>query len=277
MNVLSCWPTWFSVFCVCYLLAHKQSCCINLEISYRSYWYYHRFEALIEREWIQAGHQFKDRCGKSVYSRSEAKSESPIFLLFLDSVWQVKYSESWSSCIPSFRFETCRKIRVVPRSKRLLFGCTPLILWGCNSILSWLAHFFTLQREVSNVNFESLDSNIKEIIWKFVSHLLCYSEPLYRFISWATKLTWKTPHKCGLFVMLTAQLSTQCYMWMIWSVRVLFNAMCSDILTHRSCLVDKLTFYVLQIWQQFPCSFEFNENFLIMLFENAYCSKYGEY
>lgn len=48
-----------------------------------------RFEALIEREWIQGGHPFKDRCCKSVYSRSEAKTESPIFLLFLDSVWQV--------------------------------------------------------------------------------------------------------------------------------------------------------------------------------------------
>ena len=32
---------------------------------------------------------------------------------------------------------------------------------------------------------------------------------------------------------------------------------------------------VFQIWQQFPCSFEFTEDFLIVLFEHAYSSEYG--
>ena len=32
----------------------------------------------------------------------------------------------------------------------------------------------------------------------------------------------------------------------------------------------------LQIWQQFPCSFEYNEDFLIMLFKHAYASQFGE-
>ncbi|GAB6019226.1 Carrier protein, mitochondrial [Chamberlinius hualienensis] len=49
------------------------------------------FEALIEREWIQAGFPFATRCQKSVYAVSNlrAKSHSPVFLLFLDIVWQI--------------------------------------------------------------------------------------------------------------------------------------------------------------------------------------------
>ena len=31
-----------------------------------------------------------------------------------------------------------------------------------------------------------------------------------------------------------------------------------------------------QIYQQFPCSFEFNDRFLISLFEHAYSSQFGK-
>lgn len=48
-----------------------------------------RFEALIEREWIQAGHPFRHRCAKSAYAISKQRHESPVFLLFVDCVWQV--------------------------------------------------------------------------------------------------------------------------------------------------------------------------------------------
>lgn len=34
---------------------------------------------------------------------------------------------------------------------------------------------------------------------------------------------------------------------------------------------------VWQILRQFPCSFEFNEQFLIMLFEHAYASQFGTF
>lgn len=34
---------------------------------------------------------------------------------------------------------------------------------------------------------------------------------------------------------------------------------------------------VWQILRQFPCSFEFNEHFLIMLFEHAYASQFGTF
>ncbi|XP_050008115.1 myotubularin-related protein 9 [Alexandromys fortis] len=47
------------------------------------------FEALIEREWLQAGHPFQQRCAQSAYCNSKQKWEAPVFLLFLDCVWQI--------------------------------------------------------------------------------------------------------------------------------------------------------------------------------------------
>ncbi|NXS37305.1 MTMR9 protein, partial [Pomatostomus ruficeps] len=47
------------------------------------------FQELLEREWIQAGHPFHLRCARSASSHARAKQESPLFLLFLDCVWQL--------------------------------------------------------------------------------------------------------------------------------------------------------------------------------------------
>jgi hypothetical protein len=53
-------------------------------------WILFRFEALVEREWLQAGHPFNDRCAKSAFAVTKNRQESPVFLLFLDCVWQVR-------------------------------------------------------------------------------------------------------------------------------------------------------------------------------------------
>ncbi|XP_059376349.1 myotubularin-related protein 9-like isoform X1 [Carassius carassius] len=47
------------------------------------------FLCLLEREWIQAGHPFQQRCAHSAYSHARLKQECPSFLLLLDCVWQV--------------------------------------------------------------------------------------------------------------------------------------------------------------------------------------------
>ncbi|WAR17672.1 MTMR9-like protein, partial [Mya arenaria] len=57
------------------------------------------FEALIEREWLQAGHPFTDRCAKSAHAITKQRQESPVFLLFLDCVWQI-----WQQFPCSFEF-----------------------------------------------------------------------------------------------------------------------------------------------------------------------------
>ncbi|CAC5416015.1 MTMR9 [Mytilus coruscus] len=57
------------------------------------------FEALVEREWLQGGHPFADRCSKSAFAITKQRSESPVFLLFLDCVWQI-----WQQFPCSFEF-----------------------------------------------------------------------------------------------------------------------------------------------------------------------------
>jgi myotubularin-related protein 9 len=71
-----------------------------------------RFEALIEREWIQAGHPFATRNFRSCYSQSRdspstslsvtnhgASVPAPTFLIFLDAVYQIH-----SQFLCSFQF-----------------------------------------------------------------------------------------------------------------------------------------------------------------------------
>lgn len=39
--------------------------------------------------YVQAGHPFQQRCAQSAYSNTKQKWEAPVFLLFLDCVWQI--------------------------------------------------------------------------------------------------------------------------------------------------------------------------------------------
>uniref|UniRef100_A0A8C5HXC1 Myotubularin-related protein 9-like n=1 Tax=Gouania willdenowi TaxID=441366 RepID=A0A8C5HXC1_GOUWI len=47
------------------------------------------FLTLLEREWLQAGHPFQERCAHSAYSHAHLQHESPVFLLLLDCVHQL--------------------------------------------------------------------------------------------------------------------------------------------------------------------------------------------
>ena len=44
------------------------------------------FQALIEKDWLAFGHKFQDRCG---HISGDPQEVSPIFLQFLDAVWQL--------------------------------------------------------------------------------------------------------------------------------------------------------------------------------------------
>ncbi|XP_076017629.1 myotubularin-related protein 9-like isoform X2 [Genypterus blacodes] len=56
-----------------------EPCCRTLE----------GFLALLEREWIQAGHPFQLRCAHSAYSHARLQQEAPVFVLLMDCVWQL--------------------------------------------------------------------------------------------------------------------------------------------------------------------------------------------
>ena len=49
------------------------------------------FQALIEREWLQAGHPFEARCehGPFTVPSNRTREQAPIFLQFLDCVYQI--------------------------------------------------------------------------------------------------------------------------------------------------------------------------------------------
>ena len=59
----------------------------------------HRFEALVEREWLQAGHAFHERCARSAFAVTKKRSEAPTFLLFIDCVWQVRAASGGYQCL----------------------------------------------------------------------------------------------------------------------------------------------------------------------------------
>uniref|UniRef100_A0AAY5ETH3 Myotubularin phosphatase domain-containing protein n=1 Tax=Electrophorus electricus TaxID=8005 RepID=A0AAY5ETH3_ELEEL len=44
------------------------------------------FQGLVQKEWVMAGHRFLDRCN---HLKRNDKEESPLFLLFLNCVWQL--------------------------------------------------------------------------------------------------------------------------------------------------------------------------------------------
>ncbi|KAM4600422.1 myotubularin-related protein 11 [Polymixia lowei] len=44
------------------------------------------FQGLVQKEWVMAGHRF---CSRVNYHRDNDKEEAPVFLLFLDCVWQL--------------------------------------------------------------------------------------------------------------------------------------------------------------------------------------------
>ena len=47
------------------------------------------FEVIIEKEWVSFGYQFQKRCGNFQDTYHEADERSPVFIQFLDCVYQM--------------------------------------------------------------------------------------------------------------------------------------------------------------------------------------------
>lgn len=52
------------------------------------YSFFQGFQVLVEREWLEFGHKFADRCGNGVNSE-DPNERSPVFLQWLDCVYQL--------------------------------------------------------------------------------------------------------------------------------------------------------------------------------------------
>jgi len=75
----------------------------------------HGFEALIEREWVQAGHPFWTRHGPS--GSQKQSQQAPVFLLFLDCVHQI-----YTQFPCSFEFTDCLLVVLADHSLASNFG-----------------------------------------------------------------------------------------------------------------------------------------------------------
>lgn len=57
----------------------------------------HGFAVLLEKEWLSFGHKFRDRVGNCDYHDLDSQERSPVFLQFVECVWQVmrQYPEAF--------------------------------------------------------------------------------------------------------------------------------------------------------------------------------------
>ncbi|XP_017769087.1 PREDICTED: myotubularin-related protein 2 isoform X2 [Nicrophorus vespilloides] len=112
------------------------------------------FEVLIEKEWISFGHKFQQRIGHGDDHHSDA-DRSPVFLQFIDCVWQI--TQQFSN---AFEFNECFLITILDHLYSCRFGT-----FLCNS------------------ERERLQEKLKEqtkSLWSFTNcQLDYYKNPLY--------------------------------------------------------------------------------------------------
>lgn len=74
------------------------------------------FQVLVEREWLEFGHKFADRCGNGVNSE-DPNERSPVFLQWLDCVYQL-----FKQFPCAFQFNEAYLIKMVQHTYSHLFG-----------------------------------------------------------------------------------------------------------------------------------------------------------
>ncbi|KAI6195454.1 BMA-MTM-9, isoform c [Aphelenchoides besseyi] len=118
------------------------------------------FQAIVEREWISGGHPFAIRCAHAAFAQGMITGafESPIFLSFLDCVWQLQ--------------------RQYPSSFE--FNQEFLILLAEHAYASEFGSF------LGNNENEKAEHQVKErtaSLWSYVNHpkvLVSYINPIYK-------------------------------------------------------------------------------------------------
>lgn len=73
------------------------------------YFFLKGFQVLVEREWLEFGHKFADRCGHSC-GTEDRNERCPVFLQWLDCVYQLlkqykcefEFNQQYLVCIQMF-------------------------------------------------------------------------------------------------------------------------------------------------------------------------------
>ena len=130
---------------------------------------------LIEKDWLSFGHKFQDRCGHVI---SDANEVSPIFLQFLDAVWQLtqmfpqafQFNEKYLVTILEHTYScqygtfvgNCEKQRSELKIREKTYS-----LWGYLVLLTnplYLYHFFLQLSYLGNVQRRVCQPFIWEIL-----------------------------------------------------------------------------------------------------------------
>uniref|UniRef100_A0A8D9BHH3 Lateral signaling target protein 2 homolog n=1 Tax=Cacopsylla melanoneura TaxID=428564 RepID=A0A8D9BHH3_9HEMI len=135
------------------------------------------FQVLVEREWLEFGHKFDDRCG-----RNEKTSErSPVFLQWLDCVYQLLVQ------FPTeFQFNSMFLVKLAQHTYATLFGT-----FLCNS---------SKDREDKMVAGQTFS------VWKFLNHS-SYRNHLYNEAN-CERVLWASSNVCDLVLWKDLYLAT---------------------------------------------------------------------
>lgn len=160
-------------------ISGRDMCCVMsslvqllLDKSFRSI---NGFQTLIQKEWISLGHPFSDRIGH-VYNVN-SNERSPLFLLFLDCVWQLlqqfpeefEYSETfltslWDSVFlpifDTFQFNSETERQIAQLNDRIILR--PVWDWGEQFSDKDIALFTNpLYKKVSDVGHEQQERKLR--------------------------------------------------------------------------------------------------------------------
>lgn len=111
------------------------------------------FRVLVEKEWLNFGHKFGDRCGHGVGS-DDSNERCPVFLQWLDCIFQILCQYPCS-----FEFSTSYLIKLAQHCYSCLFGT-----FLCNTLKE------RLENSINDRTFS---------IWPFLSAPI-YKNPLYQ-------------------------------------------------------------------------------------------------
>ncbi|VDI78779.1 myotubularin-related protein 3/4 [Mytilus galloprovincialis] len=115
------------------------------------------FQVLVEREWLDYGHKFGDRCGNGI-NTEDLNERCPVFLQWLDCVYQLYHQ---FPC--AFQFNEAYLVKLMQHTYSHLFGT-----FLCNN---------TRERESNQLNLRtaSVWSLLNNKNNKFTNHLYCPS------------------------------------------------------------------------------------------------------